>query len=393
MMQNLREIRILKSFTTRDGKLIYISAIARAEDGLYLKEYLDSAVDRFARELSYEEAMGDVLRRKVLEFLEESGVKVESLEIAVSYRCPVCGASIELTPETVIYVCPYCGWAGDVSGRSRRVLVWPSVDYNRVLGSLMRVVRRRIRVSEAVLKYIPLWIVDADADVYYEGYYKVKRNNKYVTRYGRGRFREKLVYPVIARLNAEIFASEELKRDVVGSMKKLPPLDLDVEIGKQIARQVLAPEIEEDEALKLARDELENLYIERALNELGGRRAIDKKLTEFKAEIKVYNPRLTLAPLWVITYQWRGSIYTAAVSGIEGKALRAELPLTLWKRLTYIAAAYFTALFSGGLLELAYRMGRDEDSGKLLLLILAGGFLGTLFFLKNAFKEYELWRG
>ncbi|RLE62483.1 MAG: hypothetical protein DRJ38_09560 [Thermoprotei archaeon] len=392
MMQSLIEYKVLKSYTTKDGKLIYISAVAKAKEYPYLKDYLSSAIDNFARDLSYEEVMGDILRKKVLEFLKKEGVSVENLEIAVSYRCPVCGASIELTPETVIYVCPYCGWAGDVSGKSRRILVWPSFDYEHILSSLRKVVRRRIRVSEAVLKYIPLWIVDVDAYVYYEGYYKVKRKKGYVTRYGRGEFKEKLLYPVIARLNAEIFADEELKENTVKSWNKLPPLDLDVELGKKIAKQVLAPEIEEGEALKVARDETENLYIERALRELGGRMAIDKKLTEFIADIKTSNPRLVLAPLWIITYSWRGSIYTAAVSGIDGKALRAELPLTLGKRLFYITAAYFTAIFLGGLLELVYRLGNSDDTGKLLLLILAGGVVGTLFFLRNAFKEYELWR-
>lgn len=392
-MQKLSEYRVLKSFSTRDGKLVYISAVAKAKESQYLKDYLSSAIDEYARDLSYEEVMGEVLRRKVLEFLKERGVVIEDLEIAVSYRCPVCGASIELNPETVIYVCPYCGWAGDVRGKSRRIWVWPSVDYKRALSSLMRVVRRRFRVNEAVLKYIPLWLVDVDAYVYYEGYYKVKRRDRYVTRYGRGEFKEKLLYPVIARLNAEMFADEELKENAVRNWNRLPPLDLDVELGKRIAKQVLAPEIEEEEALKIARDEVENLYIEKALDALGGKEAVDKKLTEFKAEIKTRDPRLVLAPLWLITYSWRGSMYTAAVSGIDGRALRAELPLTLGKRLFYITAAYFTAIFSGGLLELVYRFGDHDDTSKLLLLIVAGGIIGTLFFLRSAFKEYELWRG
>ncbi|RLE84075.1 MAG: hypothetical protein DRJ39_03770, partial [Thermoprotei archaeon] len=162
---------------------------------------------------------------------------------------------------------------------------------------------------------------------------------------------------------------------------------------KTIAKQILAPEIEEGEALKYARDEIENFYIEKALNELGGKTAIEKKITDFRAEISLSNPMLVLVPLWIVVYKWQGSVYTAAVSGIDGKVLRVELPLTIGKRLFYIAAAYFAALASGGILEILLRISDSNDTFKLALIIAVGGFIVTFSFLKNAFKEYELWRG
>jgi len=392
-MSDSSEIKVLKSFTTSDGKLIYVSAVVKAEPFAGLRDSVESFIEHFVPIMSYNEVLGDVLRKKMLEYLGERGFSVKSLEIAVSYRCPVCGASIDLTPETVIYVCPYCGWAGDVKGYAKVLHVWPSVSYETIVNNLRRVVRRRIKVGESILKYVPLWIVEANVNVYYEGYYKVKRKKRYATLSKSGWFREKLAYPVIARLNSEIFAGEELKKIAIRSLTKLPPLPMDSSLGKTIAKQILAPEIEEGEALKYARDEIENFYIEKALNELGGKRAIEKKITDFRAEISLSNPMLVLVPLWIVVYKWQGSVYTAAVSGIDGKVLRVELPLTIGKRLFYIAAAYFAALASGGILEILLRISDSNDTFKLALIIAVGGFIVTFSFLKNAFKEYELWRG
>ncbi|MEM4411962.1 MAG: hypothetical protein QXO66_03855, partial [Thermofilum sp.] len=85
------------ALTTRDGRLVYLSAAARpARPGL--EQALTSLLYELGRR-DFAELHGDRIRLDLSRKLREIGFPVEELEITVSLRCPQCAASLQLSPE------------------------------------------------------------------------------------------------------------------------------------------------------------------------------------------------------------------------------------------------------------------------------------------------------
>ncbi|MEM5825589.1 MAG: hypothetical protein QXX58_04070, partial [Thermofilaceae archaeon] len=77
--------------TTGDGRLVYLSAKASPpQPGL--EQALTSLLYELAKR-KYSELLGDRVRVDALRALRAMGFKVDDVLIAVSYRCPQCGAS------------------------------------------------------------------------------------------------------------------------------------------------------------------------------------------------------------------------------------------------------------------------------------------------------------
>ena len=83
--------KAIVSITTRDGRQVYLSGVAKPP-----QQGLDEALSSVLASLSnhsYSELNGDRVVLEARKMLESQGFKVESLEIYVSHRCPMCGAS------------------------------------------------------------------------------------------------------------------------------------------------------------------------------------------------------------------------------------------------------------------------------------------------------------
>jgi predicted RNA-binding Zn-ribbon protein involved in translation (DUF1610 family) len=394
------EAKAFVAETTADGRLVYLSAAARpAQPGL--EQALTELLHELARR-SYSELHGDRVRFDALRALRGMGFAVEDVEIAVSYRCPQCGASIQLNPEAVVYVCPYCGWAGDVRGGRVAVRVWPAGHRGLVEELARKLGGEPVSVE---LLYVPFWVFEASVEAGYSAtvvYRKPRpvraygRSPYYETRYVRervrvsGRVRFRAARAVPARLHAEVFGGEELRLWVERKWSFQQPPILEAEEAKPIAPSMLAPELSAEAAAEAAVDELEDAAADEARRD-AGRRAPgyveEVELERFSPSVSVERRELVFAPYWFFTYRKGLGLYSGAAVGSEATPLRVELPLSTAERAARLAGSWLAAAASGLAAELALRWQVEPLA---LLLAVGLGLLAAAKLVSSAFAPAKV---
>ena len=382
------------SVSTRDGKMVYISATAYGTPQPNLTDTLTRIISDIGSRLDYWQLYGDKFRLQVLSELSKYGYKVENVEVAVSYRCPNCGAAIELNPEAIIYVCKYCGWSGDIFGKNLKIYVWPTLPRQSV-EQLVKRFTGGAKIVEADLKYVPYWIFKASITVNYAAkvVYKVKRGKKYIRREANvgEKFEKEIVYPLVARLNAEFYGDLEMQGNVEYNFRKKPPKEVTSEEARNIAPYVLSPEISRDEAQEIIVDKLEdvglNIAKDRAKSRFSNVESVH--VYYYEPEIRVSDPILVMAPYWFIIYKSKGGIYSGAFSGIDGDLLKLEVPITSAERLVRLLGAWLVAALTGLGVEFFLN---TSSSGKESIIIAVIGLGSALALAKSAFSEAKVRR-
>lgn len=376
------------ALTTQDGRLVYLSASAKpAQPGL--EQALTSLLYDLGRR-NFSELHGDRVRVDLLKKLEEAGFAVEELEIAVSYRCPQCGASIQLNPETVVYVCPYCGWTGDVRGKSLKILAWPPAPRSAVEKLAGRL--GGVLVS-AELKYIPVWVSGAEGVANYTAtvtYVVSRRVGKQVVYEHRKKRVSGVVSvssteAVIARLNAEVFGAEEVSGWVKSTWTRSKPRELTANEAKPLANFVLAPEIGEEEAVEIVVDRVEDKLAEQA--KVSARAGVpgrveDVILNVFLPRVNVKWRNLVFVPYWHFTYRRPEGLFAGAAVGSEALSMVAEAPLSNARRAAALAGSWLLSIGAGAAVEALAKAG----SGEFAVLVLAMSMLGVYSLTRTAYR-------
>ena len=382
------------SVSTRDSRIVYISATAYGTPQPNLTDTLTRIISDIGSRLDYWQLYGDKFRLQVLSELSKYGYKVENVEVAVSYRCPNCGAAIELNPEAIIYVCKYCGWSGDIFGKNLKIYAWPTLPRQSV-EQLVKRFTGGAKIVEADLKYVPYWIFKASITVNYAAkvVYKVKRGKKYVRREANvgEKFEKEIVYPLVARLNAEFYGDMEMQGNVEYNFRKKPPKEVTSQEARNIAPYVLSPEISRDEAKEIIVDKLEdvglNIAKDRAKSRFSNVESVH--VYYYEPEIRVSDPILVMAPYWFIIYKSKGGIYSGAFSGIDGDLLKLEVPITPAERLVRLLGAWLVAALTGLGVEFFLN---TSSSGKESIIIAVIGLGSALALAKSAFSEAKVRR-
>lgn len=375
--------------STSDGRVVYVSLVAYGEPQSGLSEVLERVGSDLASTMSYWELFGDTFRRRVLEELEKRGYTLKGLDVAVSYRCPGCGAPVELNPEAVIYVCKYCGWAGDVFGKKIELYTWKPVDESVAVSTVLRIAGRG-KPTGVVLRFVPYWVFRVKARVEYGArvVYEVEREKRRVRREKdvEGVFEASLTYPLTARLNTEFYGDEEMATNVAYNLDKRPPVSLEVTLAKRIAPRVLAPEVSREEAEKMVRDSVEDIMAERAKRHAMSKvmRAKEAYLYKFRCDVELGDAKLVLAPYWFITYEKKGSAFSGAISGIDGDLLRMELPVSPIERALRLAGSWIVAALTA--LGVEYIIKSGEEGGTALMVLIMGAGV-SLALARAAFAE------
>lgn len=382
------------SVSTRDGRIVYISATAYGTPQPNLTDTLTRIISDIGSKLDYWQLYGDKFRLQVLSELSKYGYKVENVEVAVSYRCPNCGAAIDLNPEAIIYVCKYCGWSGDIFGKNFEIYAWPTLP-RQSIETLVKRFTGGAKIVEADLKYVPYWIFKASITVNYAAkvVYKVKRGKKYVRREANvgEKFEKEIVYPLVARLNAEFYGDLEMQGNVEYNFRKKPPKEVTSQEARNIAPYVLSPEISKDEAKEIIVDKLEdvglNIAKDRAKSRFSNVESVH--VYYYEPEIRVSDPILVIAPYWFIIYKSKGGIYSGAFSGTDGDLLKLEVPITPAERLVRLLGAWLVAALTGLGAEFFLN---TSSSGKESIIVAVIGLGSALALAKSAFSEAKVRR-
>jgi len=244
-------------------------------------------------------------------------------EILREIRCPHCGAPIKFDKGDIILTCQYCGYTGvvdvsrpftfehsmfvnqlDAYAVEKFVLDWFSEGFLKPPD-----LRKRGRIVEKTLLYIPLWVISLDAVTSYEGYFE--RLGPSLSR--RDVIRGSYDWVVLARKKA-LFPEREYHLALA--------LKVPFDIGRiEKYGSVLNSEIDYEEAERRAVDGV------RELHKYLVKREVDK-IVSINTEVKVLEKNYVHAPVWIIVYEYKGKLYKLYVDGAGKEVILGEVPET-----------------------------------------------------------------
>ncbi len=243
------------------------------------------------------------------------------MSIVQEIRCSTCGAPIKFRPGEIVATCAYCGFTqvietgkAFVFEHSLIVNEYKPEQIDDLIRNWMRSgflkpagMAKASRILERTLMYLPFWLIPTTATTNYKGVFE--RLTPPVVK--DGRIEKKYSWLVLAR-KATGFPTREYDVPLEG---KIP---YDFKRIESFAK-VLNSEIEQDEALGVARQQIEESH--RFLIQQDVDRIIEMK-TEFETENAVY----LHAPVWLIAYEYKGGHYSIWLDGATGAVIKGDIP-------------------------------------------------------------------
>jgi DNA-directed RNA polymerase subunit RPC12/RpoP len=243
------------------------------------------------------------------------------MAVAQEIRCSHCGAPVDFKPGEIIATCRYCGFTtvietGQVFTFEHSILL-NKYDLNQmdeVIKEWMNSgfmkpgdLARKAKVSEKNLVYLPFWVVSVEAKSTYKGIFE--RIAPVITK--EGVLDKEYNWLVLARKGSD-FPTREYDVPLDGKI----PFDFRKIEG---FAKVLNSEIEKDEALELAKQQIETQH--RFLLQ----QDVDK-IVDLTTEVTLKQMVYLHAPIWFIKYSYKGENYSLLIDGSTGMVVKADIP-------------------------------------------------------------------
>lgn len=165
------------------------------------------------------------------------------------------------------------------------------------------------KILEKSLVYLPFWSVPVTATSEYKGVFE--RLVPPVVK--EGKIEKKYDWLVLARKAAE-FPTREYDVPLEGK------ISYDFRKIEKFAK-VLNSEIEKAEAVESAKQQIENHH------QFLVKQDIDK-IIEMKTDFSVADSVYLHAPIWFITYEYKGERYSIILDGATGTIIKGDIPAT-----------------------------------------------------------------
>jgi hypothetical protein len=166
---------------------------------------------------------------------------------------------------------------------------------------------KKSKIMEKNLVYLPFWVVSVEAKTSYKGIFE--RIAPPVVK--EGKIQKEYNWLVLAR-EAAGFPTREYDVPLEGKV----PYDFRKIEG---FAKVLNSEIDRDEALELAKQQIE------AHHRFLLQQDVDK-IVEMTTEYEVKQMVYLHAPIWFIKYDYRGESYQLLIDGATGIAVKGDIP-------------------------------------------------------------------
>ena len=168
---------------------------------------------------------------------------------------------------------------------------------------------RSSKILEKDLTYLPFWVVSVEASSAYKGVFE--RLTPPVMK--EGRIERKYNWLVLAR-KATDFPTREYEVPLEGKI----PYDFRKVEG---FANVLNSEIERNEATELAKQQIENLHL------FSAKQDVDR-IVEMKTDVEVSGSVYLHAPIWLIIYEYKRERYRILLDGATGSVIKGDIPST-----------------------------------------------------------------
>lgn len=243
--------------------------------------------------------------------------------LAQEIRCSHCGAPVEFKPGEIIATCKYCGFTtvietGQAFNFEHSLLLnnYGAAQIENLIRDWMRSgflkpgdLAKKSKITETNLVYLPFWVVSAEATTKYKGIFE--RISPPIVK--EGQIQKEYNWLVLAR-EASGFPTREFNVPLVGKI----PYDFRKIEG---FAKVLNSEMTKDEALELAKQEIEVHH--RFLLQ----QDIDK-IIEASTTLNLKQMVYLHAPIWFIKYEYKGNNYQLKIDGSTGNVLKGDIPST-----------------------------------------------------------------
>jgi hypothetical protein len=166
---------------------------------------------------------------------------------------------------------------------------------------------KKSKITEKNLVYLPFWVVSAVATTKYKGIFE--RISPPIVK--EGQIEKEYNWLVLAR-EASDFPTREYDVPLAGKI----PYDFRKIEG---FAKLLNSEIDKDEALELARQQIE------ANHRFLLQQDVDK-IVEVTTSINLGQMVYLHAPIWFIKYEYKGNIYQLIIDGSSGMVLKGDIP-------------------------------------------------------------------
>lgn len=242
-------------------------------------------------------------------------------QIVESVNCPKCGGPLNLTTGEVIVTCPYCGTASRFEGNKpfllRHSMLAGRLDRDAATrqiqgwleGGVMKPddLRKASRVTSLECVYLPFYVFEVDATTSYAGVLSRTGTNDRRS----GDLRRDYFWKVLGRRTGD-FPAREFKLPLAFKI----PFDT----GRMLPdSRFLNAEVDEDEAERMAREEVE-----------GHQRELLKDLVdsveEARTQIQVKDAEFLHAPVWFSSYEYHGRSFTILLDAASGEVIRGDIP-------------------------------------------------------------------
>ncbi len=238
-------------------------------------------------------------------------------------RCANCGAPINFNPGEIVATCKYCGFTSVIeTGKAftfeHSIILnkYDSVQVEELVRNWMKGgfmkpgdLAKASKIIEKKLVYLPFWIVPVAVRSRYKGVFE--RLSPPVVK--EGRIEKKYSWVVLAR-----------------KAVRFPVRDYDVPLDGKVVfdfrkiegfAKVLNSEVEEAEALELARQQIERHQLFLAKQDVD-------KIIAIENDLSVEDAVYLHAPIWFISYTYKGERYNLILDGAIGTVIKGDIPTT-----------------------------------------------------------------
>jgi len=243
------------------------------------------------------------------------------MAVAQHIRCSHCGAPVEFKPGEIIATCKYCGFTtvietGEAFNFEHSLLLnkFNEKQIEDPIRSWMcsgflkpEDLAKKSKITEKELVYLPFWVVSLEASSSYKGIFE--RITPTIVK--EGKIEKEYNWLILAR-EAAWFPTREYDVPLEGKI----PYDFRKIEG---FAKVLNSEIERDEAVELAKQQIEAHH--RYLLKKEVDRVVEMQ-TAFNVKQMVY----LHAPIWFVKYEYKGKAYQMIIDGASGVTLKGDIP-------------------------------------------------------------------
>jgi hypothetical protein len=242
--------------------------------------------------------------------------------------CPHCAAPLQVQPGEILVTCKYCGFTSFIeTGKAfefEHSLILNSIQAVQVFKLVQswmassfiatKDLQKKSTLAEQNLIYLPMCVISADAQTHYKGI--IERIAPPVEQ--EGDISNRYDWLVLARRQSS-FPIRAYHLSLAGKI----PFDAARIEGNA---KILNSEIDSDEAVSQARDEIEHLH------EYLAKEKIDR-ITDIKTSFNLSGSFYLHAPVWFVTYAYKNSRFQVVLDGSSSEVIKGDLPSSDFKLL------------------------------------------------------------